>query len=52
MALGQKLSILSRVNFVSILKHQSIKYGVKVIETDKFYPSSKTYFDCDIYTKV
>jgi len=43
---GRKVSDLSHSSFISILKQQAVKYGVKVIEIDRFYPSSKTCSVC------
>ncbi|MEW6082216.1 MAG: transposase, partial [Bacillota bacterium] len=43
---GRKISDLGHGQFVNILKHQCAKTGAGVVEIPRFYPSSKTYFDC------
>ena len=43
---GQKISDLGHSQFVNILKYQSTKFGSAVVEIPRFYPSSKTCFDC------
>jgi len=43
---GKKISDLSHNNFVNILKYQCSKTGSKVVEIDRFFPSSKTCYDC------
>ena len=44
---GRKVSDLAHSNFVSILKHQSLKYGVDLIEIDRYYASTKTCSFCN-----
>lgn len=43
---GRKISDLGHSQFVNILKYQCSKTGSKVIEIDRFYPSSKTCSCC------
>lgn len=43
---GKKVSDLSFSKFVQILKYVSTKYDTIIVEIDKWYPSSKTCFDC------
>lgn len=43
---GKKVSDLSFSEFVKILKCVSTKYDTIIVEIDKWFPSSKTCFDC------
>ena len=43
---GKKVSDLSHSKFVDILNQQAVKYGTKIIEIPRFYPSSKTCHIC------
>jgi putative transposase len=43
---GKKINDLSFSSFVRILKYQSVKFGSKVVEIPRFYPSSKTCHVC------
>ncbi len=43
---GRKISDLGHSQFVGILRHQCSKVGSQVIQIPRFYPSSKTCFDC------
>lgn len=43
---GRKISDLARSEFMSILKHVASSKGKIVGLIDRFYPSSKTCFDC------
>ncbi len=43
---GRKISDLGHGQFVNILKYQCAKTGAAIVETPRFYPSSKTCFDC------
>jgi putative transposase len=48
---GKKISDLSHSSFVNILKYQCAKVGSKVVEIDRFYPSSKTCSKCGYIKK-
>jgi putative transposase len=43
---GKKVSDLGHGGFVKILEQQAVKYDVKVVKIDRFYPSSKTCSVC------
>jgi putative transposase len=43
---GKKVSDLSFGNFLTILKYVSDKYGTIIHNIDRWYPSSKTCYDC------
>jgi putative transposase len=43
---GREISDLGHGQFVKILKYQCAKTGAAVVEIPRFYPSSKTCFDC------
>jgi putative transposase len=43
---GKKINDLGFSNFVNILKHQCEKYGCTLVFIDRWYPSTKTCFDC------
>ena len=43
---GRKINDLGHSHFVNILKYQCSKTGSLVAEIPRFYPSSKTCFDC------
>ena len=43
---GKKISDLSHGSFVNILKYECEKNGSRVVEIDRFYPSSKTCSVC------
>lgn len=43
---GKKVSDLSFSSFIQILKHVATNYGTTVLQIDKWYPSSKTCYEC------
>ena len=44
---GRKVSDLGHAQFVNILKHTASKFGTTLVETPRFYPSSKTCSVCE-----
>lgn len=48
---GRKISDLAFSSFVEILESQGEKYGCVVHKIDRFFPSSKTCFDCGYINK-
>jgi len=43
---GKKISDLAFSEFISILQYECSRTGSQLIKIDRFYPSSKTCFDC------
>lgn len=43
---GRKVSDYGHASFLHVLKHVAIKYGVRVHEIDRWYPSSKECYCC------
>lgn len=48
---GRKVSDLGFGQFVSVLKHQSTKYGSNIVFIDRWFPSSKMCSDCQEINK-
>lgn len=46
---GKKIGDLGFSNFFKKLKYQAIKYNKKIVQIDKWYPSSKTCSNCLYY---
>ena len=44
--LAKALSDASLSTFLTLLKHKAERLGVKIVEADRFYPSSKTCSNC------